>query len=127
MDKDFASTVWDTTALYPSPASTELEHDFAAAAEEVEKFRRSYLGKTTELVAAGLMQALVTYETLQERIGKPQMYAHLLFAADSEDDTNKALSQRAAEFGEPHGQTTPFLRTGNNGHPRRSIRPIKRR
>lgn len=99
VEKDFTSTVWDTTALYPSPVSAELERDFAAAAAEVEQFRNSYLSKTAELNATGLLQALVAYETLQERIGKPQMYAHLLFAADSEDDTNKALSQRAAEFG----------------------------
>lgn len=99
MEGDTAKLLWDTTPLYSSPASTELEVDFVAAAAEAELFRRRYLGKTAELDAAGLLQALVASETLQERIGKPQMYAHLLFAADSEDDTNKALSQRAAEFG----------------------------
>jgi oligoendopeptidase F len=99
MKDDNPNLLWDTTPLYPSPASAELERDFADSAAEVERFRKSYLGKTAELDAAGLLQALITYETVQERIGKPQMYAHLLFAADSEDDTNKSLSQRAAEFG----------------------------
>ncbi len=99
MEDDITRLLWDTTPLYPSPASAEVEVDFVGAATEAEQFRRNYLGKTAELDAAGLLQAITIYESLQERIGKPQMYAHLLFAADSEDDTNKALSQRAAEFG----------------------------
>jgi len=99
MQDAITKLLWDTTPLYPSPASAELEVDFVAAATEAEHFRRDYLGKTAELDAAGLLQAIIAYEILQERVGKPQMYAHLLFAADSEDDTNKALSQRAAEFG----------------------------
>jgi oligoendopeptidase F len=99
MESNNTNLLWNTTPLYPSPASIELEGDFVAAAAEAEQFRRSYLGKTAELNANELLQALVASEALQERIGKPQMYAHLIFAADSEDDTNKALSQRAAEFG----------------------------
>src|SRR5512136_391962 len=99
MGDDITKLLWDTTPLYPSPASAELEVDFVAAATEAEQFRRNYLGKTAELDAAGLLQAIIVYEILQERVGKPQMYAQLLFAADSEDDANKALSQRAAEFG----------------------------
>ena len=38
-------------------------------------------------------------EALEETLAKPQLYAYLLFAADSGDDTFKRLSQRAAEFG----------------------------
>jgi oligoendopeptidase F len=99
MENIIASLLWDTTPLYPSPASTELEGDFTAFAAQTGLFRQSYLGKVADLDAAGLLNAIAVYETLQERLSKPQMYAHLLFAADSEDDTNKALSQRAAEFG----------------------------
>jgi oligoendopeptidase F len=99
MEDDFTNLLWDTAPLYPSPVSPELERDFAAAAVQAEAFRQRYLGKTVELDAAGLLQALIAYEALQEQISKPGMYAHLLFAADSEDDTNKALSQKAAEFG----------------------------
>ena len=99
MEDDVTKLTWDMTPLYPSPVSVELEGEFTAAAAEADQFRRSYLGKTAGLDAAGLLQALVAYETLQERIGKPQMYAQLLFAADSDSDTNKSLSQKAAEFG----------------------------
>lgn len=99
MENETTNLLWDTTPLYPSPASAELEGDFSAFAEQAEQFRQSYLGKTAALDAAGLLKAIFAYETLQELIGKPQIYAQLLFAADSVDDTNKALLQRAAEFG----------------------------
>jgi len=99
VEYDIANLLWDTAPLYPSPASAELERDFAAAAAQAEAFRGRYLDKTAVLDAAGLLAALISYEALQEEIIKPQMYAHLLFAADSENDTNKSLSQKAAEFG----------------------------
>ncbi len=99
MVDDTTKLLWDTTRLYPSPVSEELESDFTAAAAEVEAFRQSYLGKIVELDAAGFLAAIATYEILQERIAKPQMYGHLLFAADSEDDAHKSLSQKGAEFG----------------------------
>ena len=98
MEEDKTKLLWDTTLLYPSPASAELERDFAVHAE-VDAFREKYLGKTAGLDAAGLLEALISYEALQEKFIKPLMYAQLLFAADSEDDTNKSLSQKAAEFG----------------------------
>src|SRR5512136_652354 len=99
MDNAVTSLLWDTTSLYPSPDSPALERDFADAAAQADAFRQRFLGKTAALDAAGLLEALVAFESLQELIAVPQMYAHLLFAADSEDDTNKSLSQRAAEFG----------------------------
>jgi oligoendopeptidase F len=52
-----------------------------------------------ELDAQGLLAALVRYEQLQEKLHKPQCYAQLLFAANSDDDAIKELSQKASEFG----------------------------
>lgn len=99
MEYDVTKLLWDTAPLYPAPDAAELERDFTAAAAQADEFRARYLGKTAGLDAAALLDALATYERLEELIVKPQLYAHLLFAADSEDDTNKTLSQRAAEFG----------------------------
>jgi oligoendopeptidase F len=96
---DIAALSWDTSPLYPSPDSAELQRAFTVAAEQAEAFRERYQGKTVGLDPAGLLQALTGFEALQELIVKPQMYAHLMFAADSEDDGNKSLSQKAAEFG----------------------------
>jgi oligoendopeptidase F len=99
MDNPIEKMVWDTTRLYPAPLSEQLEKDISDGAEQAAAFRQKYLGKVASLDASGLKEALVTYESLQEVVAKPQLYAYLLFAADSEDDTNKRLSQRTAEFG----------------------------
>jgi oligoendopeptidase F len=97
--KKLEALVWNTRRLYPGPQSAELEDDFQSAAVRAGEFRERYRGKVADFDAPRLLQALKEYEALEELIVKPQLYAHLLFAADSEDEMNKRLSQRAAEFG----------------------------
>ena len=99
MENAISSLMWDTTPLYPAKASVELERDFSLASELADAFRGKYLGKTGALSSETFLEAIREFETLQERIAKPQMYAHLLFASDSGDDSIKSLSQKAAEFG----------------------------
>ncbi|MBI1921809.1 MAG: M3 family oligoendopeptidase [Geobacter sp.] len=99
MDYDVTKLLWDTTILYPAPDSPELEDDFRRGREEAARFREQYRGKVTDLDAQRLHAALVEYESLEELLAKPQLYAYLLFAADSENSANKRLSQRASEFG----------------------------
>lgn len=99
MDNSASQLFWDTTPLYQAPDSPDLEHDFSTASERTAAFRERCREKVAYMDAAALRDALVEYEALQELIVKPQMYAQLLFSADSGDDLNKTLSQRAAEFG----------------------------
>ena len=99
MEYDIKDLLWNTAPLYTGPESPDLEGDFEAAASGANGFRERYRGRVAELDAVELLQALTEYEELEELIVKPQLYAHLLFAADSENDINKRLSQRAAEFG----------------------------
>ncbi|HEX5773657.1 MAG TPA: M3 family oligoendopeptidase [Geomobilimonas sp.] len=99
MTIDISSMLWDTTRLYPGPAAAELEADFTAGSTRAEAFRTRYQGIIAELDDDALLEALIAYEALEEFLAKPQLYAYLLFAADSGDDTAKRLSQRAAEFG----------------------------
>jgi oligoendopeptidase F len=99
MDNSMTDLAWDTTPLYPSAVSPELEQDFSAASSRATAFRDRYRENVAYLDAAALRDALVEYEALQELVVKPQLYAQLLFSADSGDDLNKTLSQRAAEFG----------------------------
>ena len=99
MPSDVDRFLWDTNHLYPSPQSAELELDFTAIAELTRLFRERYFGEVGRLDAVGLRAALSDYESLQEHATRLQCYAHLLFAADSEDELVKRLSQRAAEFG----------------------------
>ncbi len=99
MEYDVTKLLWDTTPLYPSPSSAELAQEFELAGARAKDFRERYLETVVSLDATGLLQALQAYESLQELIVKPQMYAQLLFSADSGDDLNKSLMQKSAEFG----------------------------
>lgn len=109
MTADITTMLWDTAPLYRSPDAPELEADLAKGASEAKAFRDRYLGKVSSLDATGLRDALRCYETLSELLVKPQLYAHLLFAADSDSDANKMLSQRTAEFGNLMGRELLFF------------------
>lgn len=100
---------WDTTPLYPSPSSPELAGSFEEGTSQVAAFRERYRGQVAELSAAALSEALAGYEKLHETLAKPQLYAHLLFAADSESDDHKRLSQKASEFGNLMGRELLFF------------------
>jgi oligoendopeptidase F len=100
---------WDTATLYPAPDGPELETDLKRGEAETARFRAAYRGQVAELDAAALKQALVEYEALHELLVKPQLYAHLLFAADSGSDANKRLSQRTAEYGNKQGREILFF------------------
>jgi len=100
---------WDTAPLYPSPTSTELAHSFEEGTAQTAAFRERYRGKVAALSAAEMLQAMQSYERLQEILAKPQLYAHLLFAADSESDDNKRLSQKSSEWGNLMGRELLFF------------------
>jgi oligoendopeptidase F len=100
---------WDTTPLYPSPSSPELARAFEEGTSQVAAFRERYRTKVAGMSAEPLLGALREYETLQEALAKPQLYAHLLFAADSENDENKRLSQKSSEFGNLMGRELLFF------------------
>lgn len=98
MSEAIPESCWDLTPLYTAPDSPALTADLATAQEQATLFRSEYAGTVAGLDAAGLLTALHRYEALSELIAKPQLYAHLLFASDSGNDTNKRLSQQTAEF-----------------------------
>ena len=100
---------WDTTPLYPSPSAPELTRAFEDATAQVASFRERYRTKVAGLSAESLLVALRSYEALQEALAKPQLYSYLLFAADSESDENKRLSQKSEEFGNAMGRELLFF------------------
>jgi oligoendopeptidase F len=109
MTSNITDLIWDTTPLYPSPAAPELDRDFEEGASRVKAFRERYRTKVAGLSAKELLEALQSYESLHEALAKPQLYAHLLFAADSDDDVIKRLSQKASEFGNLMGRELLFF------------------
>lgn len=101
--------LWDTTPLYPSATAPELTAAFDEASAQVQAFRDRYRTNLGSLGAVEMHQALTEFEKVQEALAKPQLYAHLLFAADCESDENKRLSQKAAEFGNLMGRELLFF------------------
>ena len=100
---------WNTTLLYPAPDSPELEADLGVFEQLATDFRDKYFNKTAALDNINLLSAICEYEALQTRMAKPFCYAHLLFAADSGNETYRALSQRSSELGSRLSQQLLFF------------------
>lgn len=100
---------WNTTLLYPAPDSPELETDLNSFDKLANDFRKKYFEKISNLDAPGILQAVKEYEQLQTRMAKPFCYSHLLFAADSGNETHRALSQRCSELGSRLSQALLFF------------------
>ncbi|MEI6207976.1 MAG: M3 family oligoendopeptidase [Desulfuromonadales bacterium] len=100
---------WNTALLYPAPDSPELEAELTTFEKLVATFRGRYFEKVASLDDMALLAALREYEALQNRMSKPFCYAHLLFASDSGNETNRALSQRCSELGSRLSQHLLFF------------------
>ena len=100
---------WNTALLYPAPDAPELDSELNAFDLLAADFRQRYFEKIASLDDHAILSALQEYEALQVRIAKPFCYAHLLFAADSGNETNRALSQRCSELGSRLSQQLLFF------------------
>ena len=97
MEKGVA-TRWNLSELAPaSDADFTLQLDTAVKAAAA--FGRTYRGRIASLGPDDLRAAIIEYEQLQIAALKPQYYAHLIFAEDSNSESAKKLSQEAAEAG----------------------------
>jgi len=100
---------WNTTLLYPAPDSPELEHELNSFENIAADFRRRYFEKLATLDAKSLLDAIIEYEAMQTAMSKPFCYAHLLFAADSSNQTYLNLSMRCSELGSRLSQQLLFF------------------
>jgi oligoendopeptidase F len=100
---------WNTALLYPSPDSPHLENDLSSFEVSAAEFRNRYFEKIAELRADAILDAVREYEAMQVRMSKAFCYAHLLFAADSGNETYLALSQRCSELGNRLSQQLLFF------------------
>ncbi|BCS53816.1 M3 family oligoendopeptidase [Geobacter sp. SVR] len=100
---------WNTALLYPAPDSPELESELASFPGLAADFRSRHFERIATLGSREILAAVQEYEALQVRMSKPFCYAHLLFAADSASDTNRALSQRCSELSSSLSQQLLFF------------------
>jgi oligoendopeptidase F len=69
------------------------------AEELAETFARAYEGHVEELDGPGLVEAMRRLAEISELAGRAANFAHLRFAADTEDPANGALMQAVSERG----------------------------
>jgi len=86
---------WELRDLYPDVQT--LEQDLMTADREAEQFAERYRGHVAALDAAGLAEALRTYENVQDRLGRAYTYAYLNWSTNTEDAERGALLQKVRE------------------------------
>jgi oligoendopeptidase F len=91
------SVSWDLTPLYTAPDDPRIDADVTAARVEAAAFVESYRGRVATLDVAGLARAITAYEDLEEQARRPGFYAHLRFAADTQDERARRLVDRTRE------------------------------
>jgi len=92
-----AGVTWDLATLYAGPDDARLEADLAEARRAADDFAGRYRGRAASLTPAELAVAIAEYEAIEERGRRPSFYASLLFAADTQDEAAKRLSERTRE------------------------------
>lgn len=90
-----ALPVWNLTDLYTSPEAPELAADLLRADQQSKAFEARWKGHLEEEAAkpAGgdFADALLSYEALEELLGKIVSYAGLLYAGDTSSPSNAKL------------------------------------
>src|SRR5215469_16713009 len=76
---------WDLRDLYPGPDSPALQADLKRAAGDAKAFRLRFQGKLAEIDGAALGQAVASYESMQEVLGRIMSYAQLLHSGNMTD------------------------------------------
>ena len=90
---------WDLSDLYEGGDDPRLEADVQEAEEAAAAFRDRYYGKTAELTAAELREAIEERERIESILTRAIYFAHLRFATDMADPARGALVAKLTEKG----------------------------
>ena len=91
------SVTWDLSSLYAGHADPRIDGDLDAARRTAEAFAERHRGRVADLDAPALAAAISAYEALDQQARRPGFYAHLLFAADTQDEAARRLVDRTRE------------------------------
>ncbi len=94
---DAALPSWDLSDLYKGEDDPALKKDLARAEAEAIAFSKRYQGKLAGLSGDDLAAALVTYEGIEEILGRAMSLASLTFAGDSLNGGNGRFYQTMQE------------------------------
>src|SRR6185503_20772270 len=82
---------WDLSDLYPAPDSARISDDLGRAKSLAADFAKKYRGRIALLGARELLEALQQMEQVLEAAYRPQLYAMLVFAGQTNDEKAQAL------------------------------------
>ncbi len=88
---------WDLRDLYPAPEAPEVAADLDRAASDAKTFRAEFEGRLAGLSGAAFGVAVRRYEAIEERLGRLQSYAQLVYAADMSDSELGRFHQTVLE------------------------------
>jgi oligoendopeptidase F len=93
------STTWDLSALFDSIHDPRIEDTLVTQKARAEAFAERYRGRinAATLTAQFLFDAVAEYESIQQEMDKPVIFAGLLFSADTSNAENAAFRQRMLE------------------------------
>ncbi|QCE35569.1 M3 family oligoendopeptidase [Acetobacteraceae bacterium] len=76
---------WDLSDLYHSFEDNSLKVDLEVAINKAKAFQKNYQTKIKSLSAESFLKALIEYQEVEEISGRISAYAHLAFAANTND------------------------------------------
>jgi oligoendopeptidase F len=91
---------WNLADLYPSPSSPDFSADLKRGEAEARAFADAYRGKLATLSGEELAEAVRTYESLSDLLGRVGSYAQLYYVGDTTDP------QRAKFYGDVNAKLT---------------------
>jgi oligoendopeptidase F len=91
------STTWDLSALYAGADDPRIDADLGDARRAADAFAARHRGRVAGHDAHALAEAIAAYEALDQHARRPGFYAHLLFAADTQDEAARRLVDRTRE------------------------------
>jgi len=76
---------WDLRDLYPGPDSGELKAELERLAGQTRAFHERYQGALAALDGKALAEAIATYESLEEVLGRIMSFAQLVYSGNMTD------------------------------------------
>lgn len=117
---------WSLEDLYASADDSRLGDELARAAGMAAEFAKHYRGKVAQLPAAELLDALHAYEALLETAYRPQLFAQLLFAGQTDDPKAQALLNRTRQAGTEALNQARFFDVELKAMPQSSFETLRR-
>ncbi|MBS0185323.1 MAG: M3 family oligoendopeptidase [Proteobacteria bacterium] len=88
---------WNLSDLYKGVDDPVLEKEFLEIDADIQTFKATYSGKVASLSQEKFLKAITLFEKIQEKLGKIQAFAYLLFSTHTQDEAVIGFFQSVEE------------------------------